>query len=159
MAVPRIRVVVADDDRRFRAAVRDMLADDERFLVVAEHPSGVGLDQVVVDSGAGLVLVDVRMPSGGATAVAAARAARPGHEAVPVVGLSAETSPAAVAAMFGAGAAGFIAKGTTGPDLPEWLARCVAGERVLGVPEAEAAVRAVLTSLPEECRALTVVRG
>ena len=150
MAVPRIRVVVADDDRRFRAAVRDKLADDERFLVVSEHPSGVGL---------GLVLVDVRMPSGGATAVAAARAARPGHEAVPVVGLSAETSPAAVAAMFGAGAAGFIAKGTTGPDLPEWLARCVAGERVLGVPEAEAAVRAVLTSLPEECRALTVVRG
>lgn len=159
MSVPRIRVVVADDDPVFRAALREVLAEDERFLVVAERATGHGLGRVVADSGASLVLVDVRMPSGGTAAVASALAAPPGGNPVAVVGLSGETSPVAVAAMFGAGATGFIAKGATGPDLPDLLARCAAGERVLGVPEAESAVRRVLSAVPDEPHALTVVRG
>jgi DNA-binding NarL/FixJ family response regulator len=163
MSVPRIRVVVADDDPVFRAALRDVLAEDDRFLVVAERATGHGLGRVVADSAAHLVLVDVRMPSGGAVAVASALGSPSDGSAVAVVGLSGETSPVAVAAMFGAGATGFIAKGATGPDLPDLLARCVAGERVLGVPAAEAAVRRALSEflagVPEEPHALTVVRG
>lgn len=159
MSVPSIRVVVADDDPVFRAAVRDVLAEDGRFLVVAEQGSGHGLGRVVADTRASLVLVDVRMPSGGAAAVSAALGARRVGGSVAVVGLSGETSTVAVAAMFGAGATGFIAKGATGPELPDLLARCAAGERVLGVPEAEAAVRRALSLVPDEPRPLTVVRG
>lgn len=151
-------MLVADDDPVFRAALRDVLAEDDRFLVVAERATGHGLGRVVADTRADLVLVDVRMPSGGVAAVTSALAARSVGGPV-VVGLSGETSAVAVAAMFGAGATGFIAKGATGPDLPDLLARCAAGERVLGVPAAEVAVRRALSVVPAEHPALTVVRG
>ena len=156
-----VRVVLADDDARFRAAVREVLHADERFAVAGEQDSGHGLGRFVRTLAADVVLVDVRMPGGGALAVTDVHAeyARERATPPPVVGLSAQVASATVAALFAAGAAGFAAKGASGTDLPELLLRCAAGELVLGVPQAERAVRQALGPDAGRGAALVVLPG
>ena len=55
--------------------------------------------------------------------------------------MSAETSPDVVAALLRAGVRGYLAKGRLGPDLPDLVARCAAGEVILAVPTAAQALR------------------
>lgn len=143
-----IRVLLADDDAGFRSALREWLELDDRFAVVAESATGSGLPELVERTGADLVVLDVRMPGGGAAATAALRLGDPWGEAEAltspvVVGLSAHTGAATVAAMVAAGATGFLAKGTAVDALPDLLARCAVGEVVLAVPTAAEALRQV----------------
>lgn len=140
-----IRVVLADDDADFRAAARAVLTADARFEVVGETDTGAGLTDLAVLLEAHLVVVDVRMPHGGADAVAALtrQATWAGREAPRVCTLSAQTSAATVAAAVGSGATGFLGKGSIGGDLADLLARCARGEVVLAVPTAAEALRHV----------------
>ena len=132
-----IKAVVADDDARVRSALIDLLRTDGRFAVVDELADGSTLVEAVRRTGADVVLLDVRMPEGGAAAARALREAG----AVTVVAISAETSPAIVADMVRAGVNGYLAKGHLSSELPELVARCVAGEVVLAVPSAGQALR------------------
>jgi DNA-binding NarL/FixJ family response regulator len=145
-----IRVLLADDDAGFRTALREWLELDARFVVVAESSTGSGLRELVALTDAEVVVLDVRMPGGGAAAAAALSGHEPWGEleALParrpvVVGLSAHSNAATVAAMVAAGATGFLAKGTAVDALPDLLARCAAGEVVLAVPTAAEALRQV----------------
>ncbi len=145
-----IRVLLADDDPGFRTALREWLELDVRFVVVGESATGSGLADLAVRTRAQVVLLDVRMPGGGAAAAAALCDPKP-SSAVDVVakrppvvvGLSAHTSAATVAAMVAAGATGFMAKGTSVDCLSDLLARCAGGEVVLAVPSAAEALRQV----------------
>ena len=62
------RVVVADDDPTFRSAAVEVLEADDRFAVVGEVATGAGLAELVEETGADVVLLDVRMPGGGPAA-------------------------------------------------------------------------------------------
>lgn len=149
-----IRVLLADDDGDFRSALREWLELDARFVVVAESDTGVGLAELVSRTGTDLVVLDVRMPGGGPAAVAslslgdssAAHGEMPGGRSPVVVGLSAHTSAATVAAMVAAGASGFLAKGIDAGSLSDLLARCAAGEVVLAVPTGAEALRQLVRS-------------
>ena len=132
-----IRVVVADDDDTIRDVLSAVMASDPRFAVVGEAADGIELLEVVTRTDADVVLLDVRMPSGGATA---ARALQQGPPVV-VVAVSAETSPDTVASLLRAGVRGYLSKGRLGPQLPELVARCLAGEVILAVPTAAHAMR------------------
>ena len=132
-----IKAVVADDDSRVRSALVALLRTDGRFAIVAELADGSSLVETVRRTDADVVLLDVRMPDGG---VAAARALQDGPP-VTVVAISAESSSATVAEMVRAGAHGYLAKGRLTSELPEIVARCVAGEVVLAVPSAAQALR------------------
>lgn len=134
----QIRVVIADDDAAVRSALADVLDADPRFLVVGTAASGDELELLAARTGPEMVLVDVRMPGGGAEAARALRAQAPlqGRSGAPaVVAVSAHTGAATVLAMLQAGAVGYLAKGRLA-DLPDLLARCAAGEVVLAVPSA-----------------------
>ena len=132
-----IRVAVADDDTVFRRALVDVLGTDPRFQVVVEATTGAGLGQAVLAARADLVLLDVRMPEGGAVAARAVREATAGWSRTPVlVVVSADSSVHTVVAMVRAGVAGYLVKGRIGSALGELLARCVDGEVVLAVPRA-----------------------
>lgn len=125
-----IRVLLADDDARFRAALRERLEEDARFEVVGESATGHGLTALVSQLGADVVILDVRMPGGGAEAAAALRdPTAPGRPVV--VGLSSQSGASTVAAMVAAGATGFLTKGRASDRLPDLIARCAAGEVVL----------------------------
>ena len=106
-----------------------------------------------------MVLLDVRMPGGGAEAARALRATAStnggGAGAPAVVAVSAHTGTATVVAMLQAGAVGYLAKGRLA-DLPDLVARCAAGEVVLAVPSAADAldqlVRGAVGAVGAPCR-------
>jgi two-component system nitrate/nitrite response regulator NarL len=143
-----IRVVVADDDAEFRAAALAVLAADPRFEVVGETETGLGLADLAAHVGAHLVVVDVRMPHGGAEAVAALRQHTTwgGGDAPLVCALSGQLSVPSISAVVAAGATGFLAKGAIGGHLADLLARCARGEVVLAVPNGAEALRHVVGS-------------
>ena len=138
-----IRTLVADDDAAFRRALVDVLRADPRFLVAKAVPSGDGIVEVVRRAGADVVLLDVRMPDGGAVAARAIREAvvDGSIRSVVVVALSAQASTQAVVSMLREGALGYLVKGRIGSELPDLVSRCAAGEGVLAVPNAESALR------------------
>ena len=136
-----IRVVVADDDEMVRTVLSEVMAGDPRFTVVGEAADGIEVLDVVARSGADVVLLDVRMPSGGATA---ARALLRQGLPVVVVAVSAETSPDTITSLLRAGVRGYLAKGRLGSQLPDLVARCLAGEVILAVPTAAHALRKLI---------------
>jgi two-component system nitrate/nitrite response regulator NarL len=129
----RLRVVVADDHREMLATLVSVIEDDPRFAVVGMATTGHDAWQMAADSGADLVLLDVKMPGGG-TRAAEALAALP--DAPSVVAISAESGSRIVADMLSAGAVGYLTKGHLGDMLPELLWRCAHGEVTVIPPEA-----------------------
>lgn len=138
-----IRIAVADDDAAFRGALVDVLEADPRFAVAAAVATGESIVDVVSASRAEMVLLDVRMPEGGA---AAARAIREASEDgllrnVVVVALTAQATVPTVVSMLNEGAGGYLVKGRIGSELPDLLVRCALGEVVLATPLAADALR------------------
>ena len=139
------RVVVADDDPTFRSAAVEVLEADDRFVVVGELGTGAGLADLVEQTGADVVLLDVRVPGGGACRRPAARRAlrspggddrgvRPGRDrhGVPDAARRHHRLPA---------------QGRLGASMPDLVARCADGELVLAVPTGGAALHQFLGSL------------
>lgn len=131
------RLLVADDDATFRAALVEAFAGDDRFEVVGQTDDATGVVELVAETEADVLLLDVRMPGGG---IEAAQALRDQASSVVVVVVSAQTAPRTVASLIKLGARGYLEKGRLGPDLPDLVARCVAGEVVLAVPTAAQAL-------------------
>jgi DNA-binding NarL/FixJ family response regulator len=141
-----IRVVVADDDDDYRSALVEVLGVDERFEVVGAALNGSELTSIVADVRPDLVVLDVRMPDGGPAAANAVRAgaAAAGLPAPAIVALTAQPAVATVMAMLRAGARSYLSKSRVDLDLPDLLARSVAGEVVLTVPVGAEALRKLL---------------
>jgi DNA-binding NarL/FixJ family response regulator len=135
-----IRVVVADDDDMMRRAMVDVLAAHGGFEVVADVSTGVGLAGLAAERRAQLVVLDVRMPSGGAVAATELRDVAP---APIVVAVSASNDVPTVAAMFRAGATGFLAKGHLGTTFADDLVRCTRGQVMIAVPQGVQVLRAL----------------
>ncbi len=135
-----IRVVVADDDDVMRRAMVDVLTAHGGFTVVADVATGGALPDLVAETRAQLVVLDVRMPSGGA---AAARALRAQEPAPVVVAVSASNDVPTVAAMIRAGATGFLAKGHLGTTFADDLVRCLQGQVMIAVPHAAQVLKAL----------------
>jgi DNA-binding NarL/FixJ family response regulator len=134
------RVVVADDDETMRGAMVDVLVAHGGFRVVAERDSGVGLPEVVSETDAQLVVLDVRMPSGGPSAARTLRG-RPPYPVV--VAVSASDDVLTIAAMVQAGATGFLAKGDLGATFAEDLLRCMRGQVLIAVAQGAQVLRAI----------------
>jgi DNA-binding NarL/FixJ family response regulator len=135
-----IRVIVADDDEVMRRAMVDVLTAHGGFTVVADVATGGALPELVSETGAQLVVLDVRMPSGGATAARALRAQEPPPV---VVAVSASNDVPTVAALFRAGATGFLAKGHLGTTFADDLLRCLRGQVMIAVPHGAQVLRAL----------------
>ena len=138
--MPTWRVVVADDDERFRAALVQTLEGDQRFEVVASVASGEELWEAAARLHPHVVVIDVRMPSGGVEAAHGVR--RHVRNGTVIVVLSAHESMAQLPGLLQAGVTGFLVKGRLGSgSLPDLVARCAAGEVVLASPMAGRALR------------------
>jgi DNA-binding NarL/FixJ family response regulator len=135
-----IRVVVADDDETMRQAVVDVLQAHGAFTVVGAVATGCGLADLVAEVHAQLVVLDVRMPSGG---VVAAHAVREQNPHTVVVAVSASNDVPTVASMFRAGATGFLAKGRLGISFADDLVRCTQGQVMIAVPQGLQVLRAL----------------
>ena len=139
-------VLVADDDELFRTALVDVLDADPRFEVVGSVASGADVVEAVRRSGAELVLLDVDMPEGGATAARALQVAveQGVLTGLCVVALSAHASTSTVVGLLRAGAVGYLVKGQQPRDLPDLLQRCVGGQVLVAAPTGAAALRLIV---------------
>lgn len=88
----RWRVLVVDDHAVFRETVRQVLATDAQFVVVAEAGSGEEAVAMAQQLNPDLVLMDMRLP--GINGLAAAAAIKAGQPQVIILMLSGDWSPA-----------------------------------------------------------------
>lgn len=122
------RLVLADDDQDVLDALSAVVQADERFTVVASVGSGDAAQVAVRQQSVDAVVLDARMPGGGADAARALLAFRP---ALCLVVLSARLESALVDELLQLGVRGVLHKGRVGGHLPSLLARCVDGEVVV----------------------------
>ena len=129
----QVRVVLADDDPGMSTALAEILVADDRFEVLASAADGHELLDRVQELTPDVVLLDVRMPGGGAVAMRALSALpRPPR----VVVVSATADRATVTSLVREGAVGYLVKGRLDESLPDLVIRCAAGEMHLAVPHA-----------------------
>jgi DNA-binding NarL/FixJ family response regulator len=116
----QLKVVVIDDHKLMRDAVRVSLEREDDFTVVADAESAESLTSLVGQTGADVVLLDVRMPGvDGLTAL--------GQPSVSVVMLSGIDDPALVRAALERGAAAFVLKHVDPRDLAGTIRQVVNG--------------------------------
>lgn len=133
-------MLVADDDDEMRRTLREVLSATDGFRVVADAAHGQDLEVLAASTRADMVLLDVRMPAGGADAARRLCALSP---APVVVAVSASTDVPTVVALLRAGARGFLAKGQLGRSFIEDLDRIARGQVLIAVPHAVQVLRAL----------------
>lgn len=119
MSRRRRRVLLLDDDARFRDGLSALLADDQRIDVVAAVGDPDAAVAAALADRPDVAVVDVRLLQGdGAAATRRLRAACPGLR---VFGLSLFSDASARADMLAAGAERYFVKGGAEPEVLQAL--------------------------------------
>ena len=122
----RLRVVLVDDHRLFRAGVRSELA--AAVDVVGEAETVAAAVVLVLDLQPDVVLLDVHMPDGGGRAVLAGVAA--GAPSTRFLALSVSDAAEDVIGVIRAGARGYVTKSISADELAEAVVRVAGGDAV-----------------------------
>lgn len=110
-----IRVLLADDHRMVREALRSVLEREQDIEVVAEAGDGPAVLELVGQASPDIVVMDIGMP--GLNGVDATRRLIAEHPGVKVVALSAYSDKRFVLEMLNAGALGYVIKASAGEEL------------------------------------------
>jgi DNA-binding NarL/FixJ family response regulator len=147
-AVPKIRVLLADDHKLFRAGIRALLQTVAGAEIVAEASDGREALRLIAAHHPDVVLMDIMMPNlNGLDATVRIGRAFPRTR---VVILSMNADEDSVLKALRAGAVGYLVK-TADPAELELAVRAVArGERFLSSAVSEHVVAACLTRIDQE---------
>ena len=148
------RIVVADDHPLFRAALRSAVDKAAPGAEVVECASLAEARAAMVAGPVDLLLLDLKLSdSEGMAGLAAVRAEQP---TVPVAVVSASEDAPVVRHALGLGAAGFIPKSSSLPQMVEAIAAILAGDSwAPDVPEADDDLTGRVASLtPSQLRIL-----
>ncbi|MET3835277.1 DNA-binding NarL/FixJ family response regulator [Brevundimonas sp. UYEF29] len=148
------RIVVADDHPLFRAALRSAVDKAAPGAQVVECASLADARAAMVAGPVDLLLLDLKLSdSEGMAGLAAVRAEQP---TVPVAVVSASEDAPVVRHALGLGAAGFIPKSSSLPQMVEAIAAILAGDSwAPDVPEADDDLAGRVASLtPSQLRIL-----
>lgn len=148
------RIVVADDHPLFRAALRSAVDKAAPGAEVVECASLAEAKAAMVAGPVDLLLLDLKLSdSEGMAGLAAVRAEQP---TVPVAVVSASEDAPVVRRVLGLGAAGFIPKSSSLPQMVEAIAAILAGDSwAPDVPEADDDLAGRVASLtPSQLRIL-----
>jgi DNA-binding NarL/FixJ family response regulator len=122
----KLRVVLVEDHRLFRAGVRSEL--DPSLEVVGEAETVAQAVPLLHELDPDVVLLDVHLPDGtGAAVIAAVAPERPG---VKFLALSVSDAAEDVIAVIRAGARGYVTKSIAGDELSEAVRRVAEGDAV-----------------------------
>lgn len=133
----RQRIVLVDDHRMFREALRAVLDREPDLRVVAEAGDATALGSLVQELHVDIVVIDIGLP--GVNGIEATRALLAERPAVKVIALSAYADKRYVLEMLGAGALGYVIKAAAGEELLYAIRAVARGGRYL-CPEVEGAV-------------------
>jgi DNA-binding NarL/FixJ family response regulator len=114
-----VEVLTVDDQEVFRAVARDVIDATPGFEPAGEAASGPEALELIAECGAGLALVDVRMP--GMDGVETARGLRAADPELVVVLISAEGAPDLPSSVSACGAAAVVRKQEFCPTLLKQL--------------------------------------
>jgi DNA-binding NarL/FixJ family response regulator len=138
-----IRVLIADDHRMLRDALRTMLEKEPDVEVVGEAGDGRATLELARELQPDIVVLDIAMPDlNGVEASARLRARNPG---VGVVALSAYSDKRFILEMLKAGASGYVVKAAAGTELLRAIRAVAKGQSYL-CPEAASAVISDVTA-------------
>lgn len=110
-----LRIVLADDHRMFRHALRALLAREPGLEVIAEAASGEEVLAIAAAQPVDLVCMDIAMP--GMNGIEATRRLLAANPDIGVIGLSAFADRQFVIDLLDAGARGYITKAEAGDEL------------------------------------------
>jgi DNA-binding NarL/FixJ family response regulator len=124
-----IRLLVADDHEIVRHGLVQLLAGQPGFSVAAEAATAADTLARATAADIDLVLLDLNMP--GASGVPLIEALRRARAGLPIVVLSMHSDGQVVSRALRAGAAGYVAKGSSMAVLTEAIRRVAAGGRFI----------------------------
>ncbi|MGJ0118413.1 response regulator [Williamsia sp. MIQD14] len=150
-----IRLLLVDDEWLVRAGLRTMLSGDAGIEIVGEAADGDGIAELVAETGATVVLMDIRMPGVNGLAAAEHLCALPSPPHV--VMLTTFDADDLVVAALRAGASGFLLKDTPPADLVAALHAVVAGDPILS-PQVTRRLIEQVTEPDRDARSATATR-
>jgi PAS domain S-box-containing protein len=150
-----VRVLIAEDEEPLRLALCDLVAGEGGIEVVGAAASAEEAIELAASTKPDVVLVDVRMPGGGA---AAARGVRECCPETRVLALSAYADQATVIEMLSAGAVGYLVKGTSATEIVEAVKRAARGQASLSVDAISSMLNELVGDRDERQRAEGVMR-
>ncbi|MEO7268877.1 MAG: response regulator transcription factor [Knoellia sp.] len=124
-----IRLAIVDDDPMVRAALRMMLGGDSGITVVGEAANGEEAITLVPESGAELVLMDIRMPVRDGLSATEVLLSR--DRSLKIIVLTTFDADDMVLRALRMGAAGFMLKDTPPARLVEAIKTVAAGQPML----------------------------
>jgi two-component system NarL family response regulator len=134
-----IRVLLVEDHRLVREALRDALAREPDIQVLAEAGDGAGALQQALALVPDVIVLDIALPD--LNGIEVAGRLRDAGSRAKVVALSAYTDKRFVTEMLRAGAAGYVTKSAAGTELVHAI-RCVAAGQSYFCPQVAGALAA-----------------
>jgi EAL domain-containing protein (putative c-di-GMP-specific phosphodiesterase class I)/DNA-binding NarL/FixJ family response regulator len=125
----RVRVLIADDEREIRGAVAALIASEPGLELVAEAADAAQAIEMAREARPDVALVDVKMPEGGGPT--ATKGIQRDSPATKVLALSAFQDRTTVLEMLGAGAVGYLVKGTSPREVVRSIRRAANGQSSL----------------------------
>ena len=110
-----LRIMLVDDHKMFREALRGMLERQRGLEVVAEAGDGLEVVRLAQETSPNVVCMDIGLP--GINGVEATRRLLTACPAVKVIALSAHTEQRYVVDIMNAGATGYVIKANAGEEL------------------------------------------
>ena len=148
--MPRIRVLIADDELVVRESLAALVDADPSMEVVGVAANVDETGQIARDRHPDVAVLDVRMPGGGGAAAAAMiRRLSPDTR---ILALSAYEDRATVLQMLRAGAVGYLVKGNPALEILESIRRSFLGYGTLSPEVATKVVDELATQLEREAR-------
>ncbi|MFF1823447.1 DNA-binding response regulator [Kribbella sp. NPDC058245] len=153
-----IRVLLADDMKLFRAALKNLLEKHDDFEVVAEVYCGDQIVPMALELRPDVAVIDIEMP--GQDGLAAAAALREQLPSCRTLILTAFGSPANLRRALSSQAGGFLSKDVSPEALAEAIRQVAAGIRVVDPKVAAAALTLPPNPLtPREAEVLRLAAG
>lgn len=129
MGMPKIRVLIADDHKLFRAGIRSLLQSVDDIEVVAEAGNGREALQLAAAHHPDVVLMDIKMPELNGPDAAARIAHACPHTRVIMLSMNADED--SVLNTLRAGAVGYLVKTADPAELELAIRAAMRGERFL----------------------------
>lgn len=124
-----VRIVVADDHRMVRKAWELLLGERDNYKVVGQAANGAEVLQVLQETRADVVLMDLDMPV--MNGIEATDRIRNCYPWIKVIALTMQKESAYIKRFFAAGANGFLTKNASEGELLDAIQQVLAGHRYL----------------------------
>ncbi len=154
--MPRIRVLVVDDDPELSAALSETISDSPDLELCGVASDAASAVTTAIVRHPDVVLMDVRMPGGGVAATLGVIGSVPSAR---VVGLSAHEDEASARQMVEAGAVGYLVKGMPTDEILDAIRRAARGQFSMPAALGVSTVRELASQLRDHISAETALRS